>query len=255
MATRRQFLVGGLVLGGGYAALRYGVPAANDLVSGLPSFEPLATPAGFRTLPLGSISQGLDPLVGLEPAQVLDLDPERLTGRFCAALFGVNRVPTGVVPIASFSDYACPFCRVLTPRLQALEADSGGAISVKWHELPILGPASADGARAALAAGQQGRYADAHARLIRAAFHPTEAYLRALSQDLDLDAERLLRDMRSPQITAALTDSRALAQQFAMVGTPALLVGRTLVQGEISARNLERLIEIERADGPVPGCA
>jgi predicted DsbA family dithiol-disulfide isomerase len=255
MATRRQILGGALVLGGGYTALRYGVPALNDLIRGLPALEPLATPAGFRTLPLGAVSQGLDPMIGLEPALVSEIHPDVLEGRLCDALFGMTKVPEGVVPIASFSDYACPFCRVLTPRLEALEANSDGAIRIKWHELPILGPASAEGARAALAAAQQGRYAEAHARLIRAGFQPTEAYLRALSMDLGLDADLLLRDMRSPQIDAALTDSRALAQLFRVVGTPALLVGRTLVQGEISPRNLDRLVEIERADGPIPGCA
>ncbi|WP_424968236.1 DsbA family protein [Dinoroseobacter sp. S375] len=255
MTTRRQFIGGAVVLAGGYSALRYGGPALRDLLTPLPEAQALDAPAGFRALPLSSVSQGLDPLVGLEPAQVHEVAPDQLDGRLCEALFGLDRVPDGVVPIASFSDYACPFCRVLTPRLNALEAASGGALRVKWHELPILGPASTDGARAALAAAQQGRYAETHARLIRAAFQPTEAYLRALSQDLSLDAERLLTDMQSPAIDAALTDSRALAQLFGMVGTPALVVGRTLVQGEISARNLDRLIAVERAAGPPPGCA
>lgn len=255
MTTRRQFIGGAVVLVGGYSALRYGGPALRDLLTGLPEAEALATPEGFRALPLSNLSQGLDPLVGLEPAQVHEIAPDQVTGRLCDALFGMDRVPEGVVPIASFSDYACPFCRVLTPRLHELEATSAGAVRVKWHELPILGPASADGARAALAAAQQGRYADAHARLIRAAFQPTEAYLRVMAEDLGLDADLLLADMESPAIRAALTDSRALAQLFGMVGTPALVVGRTLVQGEISARNLSRLIEIEKAAGPPPGCA
>ncbi|ABV94841.1 putative protein-disulfide isomerase [Dinoroseobacter shibae DFL 12 = DSM 16493] len=255
MATRRQFLTGAAILGGGYAALRYGVPALTDLFRGLPALEPLAAPEGFRTMPLGPVTRGLDPMIGLEPATVTELAPNVLRGRLCDALFGMDAVPEGVVPIASFSDYACPFCRVLTPRLQALEETSGGTIRIKWHELPLLGPASADGARAALAAGLQGRYADAHARLIRAGFQPSEAYLRVLATDLDLDADRLLRDMDSPQVTAALTDSRALAQLFGLVGTPALLVGRTLVQGEVSARTLDRLIALERRDGPIPSCS
>lgn len=254
MTTRRQFIGGAVVLVGGYSALRYGVPAVTERLSGLPQATALDHPTGFRTLPLSQISQGLDPMIGLEPALVSEIAPDQLTGRLCDALFGRAAIAPDVVPIASFSDYACPFCRVLTPRLQKLEAASNGRIVLKWHELPILGPASEQGARAALAAGQQGQYAAAHARLIRAAFQPTEAYLRAMSEDLGLDADVLLADMQSPTITNALTDSRALAQLFGMVGTPVMVVGRTLVQGEISATNLDRLIARERADGPVPGC-
>lgn len=254
MATRRQLIGGALAIGGGYAALRYGLPGLVDRLTGLPETVPLTNPPGFRALPIGDVSQGLDPLIGLNPAQGAGLDPDRLNGRLCAALFGQARIPDGIVPIASFSDYACPFCRVLTPRLQQLEAASDGAIAIKWHELPLLGPASAQGARAALAAGLQGRYADMHARLIRAGFQPTAPYLREVAEDLDLDADRLLDDMDSPQISDALIDSQALAQLFRMVGTPALVVGRTLVQGAISAVDLDRLIAQERAAGPIPGC-
>lgn len=254
MTTRRQIIGGALAIGGSYAALRYGVPSLVDRLTGLPDAIPMASPAGFRALPIGDVSQGLDPLIGLNPAQGAEIDPNRLEGRLCAALFGRMSIPDGVVPIASFSDYACPFCRVLTPRLQQLEAGSGGSIAIKWHELPLLGPASAQGARAALAAGLQGRYAEMHARLIRAGFQPTDPYLREVSRDLGLHAERLLNDMNSRQISDALTDSRALAQLFGMVGTPALVVGRTLVQGAISAVDLDRLITRERADGPISGC-
>lgn len=253
MATRRQVFGGLLALAGGYAALRWGLPAVSDRLSGLPPMSPLARPAGFRALPLSEVSQGLDPLIGLEPASALDIAPTQLDGRLCEALFGPDPIPNGVVPIASFSDYHCIFCRVLTPRLQAL-SETREDIRLKWHELPILGPQSDLAARAALAAGRQGAYAAMHARLIRAAFQPSETYLRAVTQDLGLDADRLIQDMRSPEITEALLDSRALAQVFDLVGTPALVVGRTLVQGEISSGHLDQLIALERREGPLRMC-
>jgi hypothetical protein len=46
-----------------------------------------------------------------------------------------------------------------------------------------------------------------------------------------------------------------LAELFAFVGTPALVVGRTVVQGEINDARLERLIARERMDGPIEACA
>jgi hypothetical protein len=64
---------------------------------------------GFRHLDGGAVSRPLgDPLAGLcvpgDPPP-----PEPLTiGALCAALFGPAPVPSGTVPVASFSDYYCP---------------------------------------------------------------------------------------------------------------------------------------------------
>ncbi|WP_108260468.1 thioredoxin domain-containing protein [Mangrovicoccus ximenensis] len=45
-----------------------------------------------------------------------------------------------------------------------------------------------------------------------------------------------------PEVEAQLRRSRALAHVFAIPGTPALAVGRTLVLGVPSAAQLERLL-------------
>ncbi len=74
----------------------------------------------------------------------------------CTDLFGPDPPPDRV-PVAIFTDYACPYCRTLEAQLDA-DAEALG-LAIRRHELPILGPSSVTAARGALAAARQGRYA------------------------------------------------------------------------------------------------
>lgn len=256
VAVPRRWLMGGAAALGAGGWLAW--PALRDLVPVAFAFEPLREPPGFRRIARGEVSLALDPLAGLgspstRAAHLADTmaavraDP-------CGALFGV-RPPPGVVPVASFSDYRCPNCRLLTRRLLALEAGERGSVHLAWHELPILGPASDLGARAALAAKRQGAYLPFHERLMATSFVPTPALVERLARDLGIDTERLRIDMESRGVALEIARSKALAGLFGFIGTPALVVGRTAVLGDMSDRRLRALVERERADGPLPSCA
>ena len=248
----------GLLVGGG-ALLALGAARLAGGEAPL-AFEPHGAVPGFRRIAAGGVSRGAaagsGALIGLsEPLDpIAEAAREAVLADPCVALFG-GAVPPGTVPVASFSDYNCPYCRVATEDLAAIEARSGGSVRVRWHELPLLGPGSEVAARAALAADRQGAYPAMHARLMRARLVPTPAYLEEVAIDLGLDASRLLTDMTSPEVEARLDRSAAAADAFGLPGTPAMVVGRTVVVGALGDRALERLIERERADGPIPGCS
>jgi protein-disulfide isomerase len=127
-------------------------------------------------------------------------------------------------------------------------------VAVAWHEWPLLGEGSRLAARAALAARRQGAYAAAHDRLMGAPALPSEAGLPGLARELGLDPGRLLADMDGPGVARDLAVSDAQARLFAAIGTPLLVVGRTAVEGAVSEARLARLIELERNEGPPPGC-
>jgi protein-disulfide isomerase len=110
-------------------------------------------------------------------------------------------------------------------------------------------------AKAALAAKRQGAYVAFHEALMRGAFVATPAFLADLAARLDIDPEQMRADMQSPETARAIAESRALARLFAFPGTPALIVGRTVVVGEIDDATLRALIDREREDGPIPACA
>jgi protein-disulfide isomerase len=252
---RRNLIAGGVVA----AALGawHGAPHVLRLLPRSFDFEPMADPPGFRRLAGGASSGGFDPFAGLSaprPDGGAHIDPDALRADLCRAVYG-GPVGAGVVPVASFSDYYCPYCRVLTRRLGAIESESGGAVRVAWHEWPLLGQTSEMAAKAALAAQRQGAYVGFHEALMRGGFVATRAFLVSLAERLGVDPARMLADMESAEIARAIAESRALARLFAFPGTPALIVGRTVVVGEIDDATLRALIARERADGVVPACA
>lgn len=212
------------------------------------AFEALEDPPGFRRLAGGAVSQGIsDPFIGLEDGKARAPLPRISAAAFCDKLFA-NRAE-GAVPVASFSDYLCPYCRVLTPHLFALQ--EAGRIAVTWHELPGLGPQSLAAARAAMAADAQGQYPAFHRRLMRAAFQIDRSYVTALAESVRLDVPRFLADFDSPATAGRIGQSAALAGRFGFVGTPALVVGSTGVMGAMPLARLDALVDVEaNANGP-----
>ena len=80
-----------------------------------------------------------------------------------------------------------------------------------------------------------------------------EASVLRVAADIGLDVDRLARDMASPDVQADLDRTRALADIFGFVGTPGLVVGRTVLNGAIPYTLLRRIAEDESSI-PVPVC-
>jgi len=249
---RRALIAGGVATGVALAIV--GPRWLRKQLTGSLEFEDLREPMGFRRVTVGEVSRNM--LLALQPTHP-GVSPDTsalLRPNLCEALFGVTAIPMGVVPVASFSDYNCPYCRILTAEVARIEADSNGAIRVSWHEWPIFGPNSETAARAAYAAGLQDAYLPVHRRLMRSGFAPTPEYLTDVAVDAGIDPVRLLADMESPVVAAALDTSRELAGLFGFPGTPALVVGRTVVVGNVERGMLLKLIDLERREGSPPGC-
>ncbi len=242
---RRRLIVGlGALAVIGYAGIQAGWHRRLLPQKPLP-FQPLQTPAGYRLLQGGAITGARDPFIGLatEIPAALTRAKADVARDICAALFARNPARAGQVPLAYFFDYQCPICRRLTPRLRALNG-----VAVNWHDLAALGEGSRMAARAAIAARNQGAYDLFHDRLMRARFQATDAYVAALADSVGIDPVQLVADMQSPAVVAQMWRSRATAELFGLPGTPGMVVGRTVVIGDISAVDLARLIELEAAD-------
>lgn len=253
-ATRRGLLALAATGGVGVALFQL-APMVFDLAARDLNFVPIADPAGFRRLSLvGATTNRLDPFVGLNRGDGAPSHSDLQGRNFCAALFGQTRLRPEVVPIAYFSDFNCPNCDVIAETLLALETDAGNSVLLKQHEWPILGRGSEIFARAAIAAGMQGARRPISQRLQRTSFAPSEAYLQEIAAAAGIDPARFLSDMNSAAVTEELETSAALVRRFGFPGTPALVVGRTVVVGAIRTSALEALVAAERQLGPPPGC-
>jgi protein-disulfide isomerase len=132
--------------------------------------------------------------------------------------------PNADVTIVEFSDYNCPYCKAMEPRLAALlKADR--KVKLVMMEFPILTPASMTGTRAALAAMNQGKYAAFHQALMRFEGNVTDADVFDVAKSVGLDVARLKKDMAAPRIADRIIANYNLARGIRVVQTPAVIVG------------------------------
>ena len=223
---------------------------ARDALRSEPAmtFVARTEPPGFRDLASPEAAGASTPLTLLPAGAAL-----APAGGVCAALFADTedpRIGSGATPAVFFTDYRCPYCRVLGPML--VERAEAGKITLIVKEWPILGPPSEAAARMALAASRQDAYLPTHDRLMQTPFVPTEAYGVELARGLGIDPDRMLADMNGPAITAQLERNAGLAASLGFRGTPGLVVGRTVATRSLRAPELDALISAEDRVGPVP---
>lgn len=150
----------------------------------------------------------------------------------------------GDVSIVVFFDYNCGYCRKTLPQLQAL-TQKDPLVRIVFKELPILGPQSLTAAKAALAAGRQGKYVEFHKALMTAE-STDEDVVKTISKTLGLDYARLQKDMADPKIDEQLARVARLAGSLDINGTPAYIVGDRIIPGAIDLESLTRFVTIER---------
>ena len=154
----------------------------------------------------------------------------------------------GDVTVVEFFDYQCGYCkRSLRPVMDLLAAD--GQVRMVWKEFPILGPVSRFAARAAMAADRQGRYHEFHVAVMGARGKLTEDEVIRIATDIGLDVERLRRDMGDPAIEDYLNETAQLAKKLGIRGTPAFVIGETLVPGAVNGARLKEIVADARSGG------
>lgn len=195
-------------------------------------------------------------LAGLEAADQRDrAEAQRAAiAQHAEALFGDATDPSkgnprGNLTIVEFFDARCGYCKQLHPAMEALLRRDPN-IRVVLKDLPVLGPGSVLASRALLAAQRQGRYPALYDALMVLRGEPTEAVLRQQAERVGLDWSRLRRDMEDPAVQARIDRNLRLAQGLGIEGTPALIIGQTLVPGAIELPALERLVAEARAAAP-----
>jgi protein-disulfide isomerase len=155
--------------------------------------------------------------------------------------------PAGDVTVVEFLDYRCPYCKAMhQPMADMIAADGNVRVVVK--EFPILGDDSLYAARAALAAGLQGKYAEMHNALMSFKGKPAPADIDAMAQQVGIDPVKLRQDMAAREIDQELQQNYNLAEQLGINGTPAFVIGETLIPGAIKLEDLQAHIAKARED-------
>lgn len=158
--------------------------------------------------------------------------------------------PEGDITLVEFIDYRCGYCRKAHDEVADLVA-SDGNIRFVVKEFPILGDASVNSSRFAIATRQLGGddlYKKAHDTLITLRGEPNADTFRRLAQDLGLDADAVLARMDSPEVSEVIAANHALANRLQISGTPTFVVDQTMVRGYVPLDGMRQIVEGQRAN-------
>ena len=138
--------------------------------------------------------------------------------------------PKGDVTVVEFFDYNCPYCRKAFRDIETVMKQDK-KIRVVFKEYPIFGGASLIAAKAALAAGKQGKYYEMHEAIFKAGGRATKASVFRSAKEVGLDIMQLKKDMNSPEVLQSIAETRKLADKLGIRGTPAFYVGDKFIGG------------------------
>ncbi len=154
--------------------------------------------------------------------------------------------PHGDVTIVEFFDTRCPYCRRLEPVMGKFLAQDHG-VKLVYKDLPILGPSSTLGSKALLAAQQQGGYEKLRDAVMQLPSDTTLPMIQAAAEKLGLDWPRLSHDIDSPAVQQRIDANIKLAHTLEIEGTPALVIGDTMVPGALDLAELKKEVADARA--------
>ena len=164
---------------------------------------------------------------------------------------------TARVTLEEFGDFECPPCGLLSPVLEQLEKEYGERLRIIFRELPLpMHKHALDAARAAEAAGLQGRFWEMHDmlyhnRFIWPASSDPRANFNTYAETLKLDLERFKKDLEGEQVTARIKADKERATSLGVDRTPVLFINDH--QLPVTAFNPPGLHEaIDAAANPAP---
>lgn len=163
-------------------------------------------------------------------------------------------IGSGDVTIVEFFDYRCGYCRKADPVVRRLA--SNGEVRVMYLEFPILGPDSQRASEYSLAARYQGwgKWFDFHQALMTVQGPLDAGRLAAIAGDAGLDVDQLAGDLQqhAVDIQAAIDFNRGLAQDLAINGTPAFVIGDEVVRGYVDLDRMKAIVAEARKSARAP---
>ena len=119
-------------------------------------------------------------------------------------------------------------------------------VRLVYKDLPILGPASVLGSKALLAAQAQGGYVKLREAVMQLPSDTTLPMIQAAAEKIGLDWGKLSHDMDAPAVQQRIDANIKLARALEVDGTPALVIGSTMVPGAMDFGELQKAVATAR---------
>ncbi len=137
--------------------------------------------------------------------------------------------PEGKVVLVEFFDFSCGYCHRIYPVLKNVVAKNSD-LKLVVKPLAFLSPMSQYAAKAALAAKEQGKFAEVYSAIFDIKGPLTEAKIDEAAVLAGVDLEQLKKDMESEKVNNTLSDVSSLASKIRVNGVPTLVLNGEIIQ-------------------------
>lgn len=158
---------------------------------------------------------------------------------------------TAPVTIVEFADFECGFCVRGHETVEKLRRRYGDKLRIVFKHYPLPFHSHAFlAARAAMAAGVEGKFWEFHDRLYQTKADFDEDTLLQIAKDLKLDVKRFKERIHGGDYDAKILGDQNLGHTLGVRGTPAYFVNGRAVDGAVPELEFRLVVqeELERAE-------
>jgi len=142
---------------------------------------------------------------------------------------GIIANPDGKIVLVEFFDFACSFCGKVHPAIKEIIANNPD-VKVVAKPMAFLSPASKYAAEVALAAQEQGKFAEVYHAIFESDQGLSETMVDEIAAAAGLDIEKLKADMKSSKVQDTLNAVSELSRKIQVTGVPTLIVNDKVLQ-------------------------
>lgn len=161
------------------------------------------------------------------------------------------------VKLVEYGDFQCPFCEAYFPTVQTIYNDYKDKISFQFRNFPLVNnhPNAFAAARAAEAAGLQGKYWEMHDMLYDSAnwqaWTPASdpnSYFDSYAQQLGLNVDQFKKDFASSKVNDLITADMNAGNKLNIQGTPTFFLDGKQVQISNTVESFKKVLDAEIAN-------
>ena len=148
------------------------------------------------------------------------------------------------VTIVEFTDFQCPYCKRGNETMDAVMKKYPNDVKVVYKSFPLdFHPNALPAAKAAMAAGKQGKFWEMHD-----AFWANQTGLNAdlyleQAKKLGLNIDKFKKDMESEEIKKAIEADMELGKKNGISGTPGFFVNGVAVKGAYPVEHFSKIVD------------
>jgi len=150
------------------------------------------------------------------------------------------------VTITMFSDFQCPFCAQTAPLVEEVLKAYPTNVNFVMKQFPLrsIHPNADPAARAAVAAGRQGKFWEMHDELYKNGRNLTAETIKGIAEKIGLDMKKFEADQGSDDVKRQVDEELALGAKCDVRGTPSLFINGKIAQNR-SVDGLKQQIDAE----------